>query len=202
MSAVPVISLIAAVATDGAIGKGNSMPWHISDDLKYFKRVTFGKCVIMGRKTWESLGSKPLPGRDNIIISRTLSADSRQNQQTSQVPHIPQNSQASQSSEGSQAPPTSRVHYVRSLESALDLARTIALGTGHNEIFVIGGGNIYRQAMEKASRIYLTRVYTSVPEADVFFPEIDMEKWRIATRSGIVVDEKSGLNYEFLIYEC
>ena len=175
MSAVPIISLIAAVATDGAIGKGNTMPWHISDDLKYFKRVTFGKCVIMGRKTWESLGSKPLPGRDNIIISRTLS--------------IP-------------APPTSRIHYVRSLESALDLARTITVEMGQNEIFVIGGGNIYRQAMEKASRIYLTRVYTSVPEADIFFPDIDPEKWHIATRSGIAMDEKSGLNYEFLIYEC
>ncbi|NLX40706.1 MAG: dihydrofolate reductase [Bacteroidales bacterium] len=189
MSALPIISLIAAVATDGAIGKGNAMPWHISDDLKYFKRVTFGKCVIMGRKTWESLGCKPLPGRDNIIISRTLFADSRQDNRTSQL------------SEGSQAPLTSRVHYVSSLGSALDLARTIAVEAGQNEIFVIGGGNIYRQAMEKASRIYLTRVYTSVPEADVFFPEIDMEKWRIATRSGIAVDEKSGLNYEFLIYE-
>ncbi len=175
MSIVPVISLIAAVATDGAIGKDNTMPWHISDDLKYFKRVTYGKSVIMGRKTWESLGSKPLPGRDNIIISRTLSA---------------------------QTLPTSRVHYVRSLESALDLARTIALETGQNEIFVIGGGNIYRQAMEKASRIYLTRVYTSVPEADIFFPDIDPKKWHIVTRSGIAMDEKSGLNYEFLIYEC
>jgi dihydrofolate reductase len=175
MSAVPIISLIAAVATDGAIGKGNSMPWHISDDLKYFKRVTFGKCVIMGRKTWESLGSKPLPGRDNIIISRTLS--------------IP-------------APPTSRIHYVRSLESALDLARIITVEMGQNEIFVIGGGNIYRQAMGKASRIYLTRVYTSVPEADIFFPDMDPEKWHIVTRSGIAMDEKSGLNYEFLIYEC
>lgn len=175
MSAVPVISLIAAVATDGAIGKDNTMPWHISDDLKYFKRVTYGKSVIMGRKTWESLGSKPLPGRDNIIISRTLS--------------IP-------------TPQTSRVHYVRSLESALDLARTIALETGQNEIFVIGGGNNYRQAMEKASRIYLTRVYTSVPEAEIFFPDIDPEKWHIVTRSGVAMDEKSGLNYEFLIYEC
>ncbi len=175
MSTVPVISLIAAVATDGAIGKDNTMPWHISDDLKYFKRVTYGKSVIMGRKTWESLGSKPLPGRDNIIISRTLS--------------IP-------------TPQTSRVHYVRSLESALDLARTIALETGQNEIFVIGGGNINRQAMEKASRIYLTRVYTSVPEAEIFFPDIDPEKWHIVTRSGVAMDEKSGLNYEFLIYEC
>jgi dihydrofolate reductase len=73
---------------------------------------------------------------------------------------------------------------------------------GQNEIFVIGGGNIYRQAMGKASRIYLTRVYTSVPEADIFFPDMDPEKWHIVTRSGIAMDEKSGLNYEFLIYEC
>lgn len=196
MSTVPVISLIAAVATDGAIGKDNTMPWHISDDLKYFKRVTYGKSVIMGRKTWESLGSKPLPGRDNIIISRTLSADSQRDHGTSQTSH------SSEAPQTPPTPPTSRTHYVRSLESAIDLARTIAHDTGQNEIFVIGGGNIYRQAMEKASRIYLTRVYTSVPEAEIFFPDIDPEKWHVATRSGIAMDEKSGLNYEFLIYEC
>ncbi|NLB66829.1 MAG: dihydrofolate reductase [Bacteroidales bacterium] len=202
MSAVPIISLIAAVATDGAIGKGNTMPWHISDDLKYFKRVTFGKCVIMGRKTWESLGSKPLPGRDNIVISRTLSADNQRDLGTFEAPQAPEDSQASEALRVSQSSPTFRVHYVRSLESALDLAQTIALETGQNEIFVIGGGNIYRQAMEKASRIYLTWVYTSVPEADIFFPDLDPEKWYIVTRSGIAMDEKSGLNYEFLIYEC
>ncbi len=190
MSRTPIISLIAAVATDGAIGKGNAMPWHISDDLKYFKRVTFGKCIIMGRKTWESLGCRPLPGRDNIIISRTLPTQTPVTPLAQEVP---------------QALPillTSRVHYVRSLESALDLARTIALETGQNEIFVIGGGNIYRQALEKASRVYLTEVHTDVPDAEVFFPDLDPEKWHIVTRSGIAIDEKSGLNYEFLIYEC
>jgi len=177
MTRVPVISLIAAVATDGAIGKGNAMPWHISEDLKYFKRVTFGKCVIMGRKTWESLGCKPLPGRDNIVISRSVFADDRQ-----------------------ESP--SRLHFVRSLESALDLALAIAAEAGQGEVFIIGGGRIYRQALERASRVYITRVYTTVPEADVFFPDLDPERWHIATRSGILVDEKSGLNYEFLIYEC
>ncbi len=177
MNSAPIISLIAAVATDGAIGKGNAMPWHISDDLKYFKRVTFGKCVIMGRKTWESLGCKPLPGRDNIVISRSLSADSRQ-----------------------ESP--SRLHFVRSLESALDLALTIASEAGQTEVFIIGGGNIYSQALGKASRVYLTQVHTTIPEADVFFPDLNPEKWHIATRSGVAIDEKSGLNYEFLIYEC
>ena len=177
MTRVPVISLIAAVATDGAIGKGNAMPWHISEDLKYFKRVTFGKCVIMGRKTWESLGCKPLPGRDNIVISRSLFADDRQ-----------------------ESP--SRLHFVLSLESALDLAFAIAAEAVQNEVFIIGGGRIYRQALERASRVYITRVHTTVPEADVFFPDLDPKKWHIATRSGIAIDEKSGLNYEFLIYEC
>jgi dihydrofolate reductase len=177
MSRAPIISLIAAVATDGAIGKGNTMPWHISDDLKYFKRVTFGKCVIMGRKTWESLGCRPLPGRDNIVISRSLSTDV-----------------------GQESP--SRLHFVNSLESAFDLALAIATEKGEGEVFVIGGGRIYRQALERASRVYLTEVHTSVPDAEVFFPELDPDKWHIVTRSGIAVDEKSGLNYEFLIYEC
>jgi len=177
MNKAPVISLIAAVATDGAIGKGNAMPWHISDDLKYFKRVTFGKCIIMGRKTWESLGCRPLPGRDNIVISRSLSTD------------------------GGQESP-SRLHFVQSFESAIDLALAIATEKGEGEVFVIGGGRIYRQALEKASRVYLTEVHTDVPDAEVFFPDLDPEKWHIVTRSGIAIDEKSGLNYEFLIYEC
>ena len=177
MSRAPVISLIAAVATDGAIGKGNAMPWHISEDLKYFKRVTFGKCVIMGRKTWESLGCRPLPGRDNIVISRSLSTDV-----------------------GQESP--SRLHFVRSLESAIDLAMAIATEAGQCEVFVIGGGHIYRQALEKASRAYITSVHTTIPDADVLFPTLDLGKWHIVTRSEIFTDEKSGLNYEFLIYEC
>lgn len=177
MSRVPIISIIVAVATDGAIGKGNTMPWHISDDMKYFKRVTLGKCVIMGRKTWESLGSKPLPGRDNIVISRSLSVDD--------LGEMP-----------------SRLHFVTSLDSAINLALSISAESGENEVFVIGGGHIYHQALERASRVYITEVHTSVPEADTFFPVLDPEKWHIATRSGIAMDEKSGLNYEFLIYEC
>ena len=70
-----IVSIIVAIADNWAIGRGGDMPWHISEDLKYFKRTTSGRSVIMGRKTWESIGSKPLPGRENIVISRTLESD-------------------------------------------------------------------------------------------------------------------------------
>jgi len=139
------VSLILACAENGVIGAGNRMPWHIPDDLKYFKRVTLGKPIIMGRRTFESLG-RPLPGRTNIVISRT---------------------------EGF-AP--DGVIVVDSLDAAL-----ASVAPGMQEAMVIGGAQIYREAMPRANRIYLTEVHASF-EGDTVFDGLETGQWREVSR--------------------
>lgn len=133
-SAIPpvtrvTVSAIAAVSENGIIGNGTAMPWHIPEDLKFFRERTQGHAVLMGRKTFESLGSKPLPGRLNIVITRQ--ADFK-------------------------APPG--VWVVPSIEQAIQLAKGETDKWG-NEIFVVGGGEIYKQALPLTDRVYLTRVH-------------------------------------------
>ena len=140
-----MISLIVAKAANGAIGKGNRMPWHISGDLKYFKRVTTGHPVIMGYNTWLSLGERPLPGRRNIVVSRSHSAA-----------------------------PDCGAEFLPSLEAAVAAAG--AAGASE-EVYVIGGGQLYRAAMPLAGRLYITEVETVIGDAEVLFPEVDPELW-------------------------
>jgi dihydrofolate reductase len=130
------LSLIAAVARDGVIGKGNTLPWHIPEDLKRFKQITTGSPVILGRKTYESIG-RLLPGRKNIIVSRSKE----------------------------RLVPGARV--VDSLEAAIEEAK---VGTPA-EIFVLGGGEIYRLALPLADRLYITEIDLEVEGGDAWFPE-------------------------------
>ncbi len=132
------LSLIVAVAENGVIGRANQLPWRLPEDLQRFRRITTGHPVIMGRKTFESIG-RPLPGRTNIVVSRT-----------------------------GVFPGTVSAH---SLEEALTEA---SRASGAGEIFVIGGGEIYRAALPLATRIHLTRVHSSV-EGDATFPELGTE---------------------------
>ncbi len=125
------IALVVAVARGGAIGAGGTLPWRISDDLKWFKKVTTGKPIIMGRKTFASIG-KALPGRDNIVVTR---------------------------SPGFKAP---GAFTTGSLPEAITLARGCARGRGVDEICVIGGADIYAQTLPLATRIYLTRVNADI----------------------------------------
>ncbi len=134
------INIIEAVAENGAIGCHNKLLWHISEDLKRFKRLTTGNPIIMGRKTFESIG-RALPNRQNVVISRNENLKI----------------------EG--------VDVVGSLEAAYELLKN------SEEVFVIGGGEIYRQAMDRADRLFLTKVYQS-PEGDTFFPEISLDEWQ------------------------
>ncbi len=146
-------SLIVAMAENRCIGRDNQMPWHISDDLKRFKSLTTGHPVIMGRKTFESiLGylKKPLPGRDNIIISRS----------------------------GYETEHDASIY--NTISSAIDHAVKIAEEKKLNEIFIIGGAQIYTQAIEHADRIHLTKVHQSFL-GDAYFPEID-DEWIETTR--------------------
>lgn len=132
------ISIIVAAAQNNVIGQQGNMPWRLPTDLKYFKEKTMGKPIIMGRKTWESIGMRPLPKRSNIIISR----------------------QKDFSAPGA--------HVFKSLEEALEFAQNEALAMQVEEIFVIGGGNIYQQVLPYANKIFLTRVMASMP-GDTFF---------------------------------
>ena len=142
-----MLSLIAAVARNRAIGKDNQLLWHLPEDMKHFRETTRGKPVVMGRKTWESLPEKfrPLPGRQNIVVSRD---------------------------------PAYKAHgadLAGSLEGAL------ALAGGAEEVFVIGGEQLYRAALPFADRLYLTEVELE-PEADAFFPELNPAVWQEVER--------------------
>jgi dihydrofolate reductase len=160
------ISLIVAASTNNAIGKGGKMPWHLPNDLKHFKNTTWAMPVIMGRKTFESMG-KPLAGRKNIVITR----------------------QEGYKPEGAVA--------VQSLSDALFLANEMDV----KEIFVIGGGEIYKMAWEKANRIYLTRVKMEAADADTFFPEIDPQEWKLVSQKDFEGDEKNSYPHSFQTWE-
>ncbi|MDF2447345.1 MAG: dihydrofolate reductase [Moraxellaceae bacterium] len=165
----PVLALIAAVAENGCIGIGNKLPWYLPEDLKFFKRVTTGKPVIMGRNTFESLG-KPLPNRTNIVITRNP---------------------------GYTAP--DGVKVVGSLDHALAVAEAVAHIAGLDEIMVIGGAQIYAEALPRIGRMYLTEVKKTV-DGDAFFPAWNRSEWREVAREAQHY-EPAQTDYSFVIYE-
>ena len=169
--------IIAAVADNMAIGKGNAMPWHLREDLQFFKRNTSGYPVIMGRKTFESLG-RPLPKRLNIIVSRSLK---KPDDMTDGVCCAESLSEAYAAAE----------NYMKEHHEAESCGM---------KCFVIGGGEIYRQAMDTADRLLITHVHTAIGDADTFFPAIDPAVWHPAEKSGIRRDPESGLEFEFVTY--
>jgi len=140
------LAMIAALAENHVIGLDNKMPWHLPADLRHFKAMTLGKPIIMGRKTWDSLG-RPLPGRLNLVVSR----------------------QPDLQLEGAET--------FSSLEEALLRAERWAREQGVDEIMLIGGAQLYAQALERARRLYLTRIEVS-PEGDAFFPAFDEAQWQ------------------------
>jgi dihydrofolate reductase len=142
-----IISLIVAMEENNGIGKGGSMPWHLSTDLKRFKSLTMGHHMVMGRKTYEAVG-RPLPGRTTIIVTRD--------------PYYLRDT------------PAERLFSAPSLASALEMAKA----SGETEVFVIGGGEMFRQVMALANRIYLTRVHASL-KCDTFFPQIEAGEWEV-----------------------
>ena len=139
------LAMIAALADNHVIGLDNRMPWHLPADLKHFKAMTLGKPIIMGRKTWDSLG-RPLPGRLNLVVSR----------------------QPDLQLEGAET--------FTDLDSALTRAEQWAREQGVDELMLIGGAQLYAQALPRAQRLYLTRIEAS-PEGDAFFPDYDQAEW-------------------------
>ena len=152
-------AIIVARANNGVIGVDNQLPWHLPSDLKYFKQVTMGKPVVMGRKTFESIG-RPLPGRTNVVITRN----------------------ADWSAPG--------VRVVGSLADALKLATAQADLDGADEVMVIGGATLYREAFDQVDRMYVTQVHAS-PYGDAFFEAPDQEKFTRTTVEDHAGDDAS-----------
>lgn len=175
--------IIVAIADNNAIGKDNALLWHISEDLKFFKRTTMGCPVIMGRKTFESIG-RPLPKRLNIVISRGFEA--------------PEGVVVVSSLSEAYAVAQERL----SADTAItpSPASVIPDQIGNPRCFVMGGGQIYAQAISDMDRLIVTHVHTVIEDADTFFPPIDPEVWKVADRSEIFHDDESGYDFEFVEY--
>jgi dihydrofolate reductase len=162
------VSLIVARAENGVIGAGGKLPWHISADLKHFKALTVGKPVVMGRKTYESIG-KPLPRRTNIVVTRDRAW----------------------TAEG--------VHVAHDLATALALAYEDAHRTGVDEVMVIGGGDVYAQALPQAKRIHLTEVHGEY-RGDATFA-VDLSDWQERDRTTHAPETPGGPAYSFVTLE-
>lgn len=159
-----MISLIAAVAQNHAIGKDNQLLWHLPEDMRYFRETTRGKTVIMGRKTWESLppAFRPLPGRRNIVVTRD------------------------------------RQYVADGATLTYSLPEAIATAGDDGETFVIGGADLYRQALPLAQRLYLTEVAEPCA-GDAFFPEIPAAEWREVSRTQ--QRSEAGIEFAFVVYQ-
>jgi len=169
-----ILSMIVATADNNIIGKDNDMPWHLPADLAYFKKVTLGKPIIMGRKTYESIG-RPLPGRRNIVISR----DENYSPQGKGVAGI---------------------DIVTSVEQALALVDGSDGSDAVEEIMVIGGGAIYAHCLPKADRLYITHIKADI-DGDTQFPSYDDGTWQKVASEIRACDEKNVHQLDFSIYE-
>ena len=162
------VSIIVAVAKNGVIGASGDMPWKLSTDLKRFKQLTMGKVMIMGRKTFDSIG-KALPGRATVVVTRNPEWQA----------------------EG--------VVPVSSLEAAMELSEEIAKGAEMDEICIVGGGQIYKQAMDVADILHVTKVLAS-PSGDTMFPPIDGTKFELVSQESVPAGEKDDVDTEYCVY--
>lgn len=160
-----MITVIAAIAKNNALGKNNDLIWHLPADLKRFKKVTTGHYILMGRNTFESIG-KPLPNRTTIIITRNKN------------------------------------YFKDGCLIASSLEQAIELAKDEEQIFIIGGAQIYKETIAKglADQLDITLVHKEF-DADVYFPEIDLKKWKIVAREDFKADEKNEYDYSFLSYQ-
>jgi dihydrofolate reductase len=159
------ITIIAAVANNHVLGANNKLLWHLPADLKYFKNLTMGHTMIMGRKTFESIG-KALPGRRTIVVTRKKNYDAQ------------------------------GCDVVHSLNEAFELAK------GNEEVFVVGGAEIYQQTIDlpQTKKLYITRVF-ALFDGDAFFPNVDPGKWKLTERNDQQANEKNPYHFTFLTYE-
>lgn len=159
-----MLSLIAAIGKNNELGKDNTLLWSMPADMKHFRETTSGHAVIMGRKTFESIG-KALPNRRNIVITRDVSYK------------------------------VDGIEITHSLEEALGFFENL-----NEEVFIIGGGELYKQGIEKADKLYITRVDCETPDADTYFPAIDENKWQETSHEDHSSDDKNPFPYSFVEY--
>ncbi|MGB6926113.1 dihydrofolate reductase [Psychrobacter sp.] len=178
------VAQIAAISSNRCIGKNNELPWHISADLQHFKSMTTKEndskiqgIVIMGRKTFESMGSKPLPKRVSFIV-------------TTQMDYAETNGLAD----------SSNAYVVHNLDDALTQAASLAHGAHLDTIWVIGGERVFSDALMYTDRIELTHVDTDITDGDAFYPELPSE-FEVAEESEQMHDEKSDLSFKFTTYK-
>lgn len=161
-----MISIIVAMSKNGVIGKDNKIPWHLSEDLKRFKQITMGHPIVMGRKTYLSIG-KPLPGRKNIVITRN---------------------------------PDFSVHGVHDVHIVHSLDEAIKGHKLDEEIFVIGGAEIYKLALPRADKIYLTKLEKEF-NGNTYFPDQNLEnQFEKTEETATRLSEKNGLPYRFVTF--
>lgn len=165
------VAQVVAMSENRAIGKDNQLPWHISADLKHFKQLTDGGIVIMGRKTFESMGSKPLPNRTNFVITRNLEYK----------------------------PAFDNVIVCHSVDEALGQAAALAQGKHLDTLWVIGGEKVFSEAMLFTDRLEITHVHTKIENATAFYPQIP-HSFVKTQESETYTDEKTGLGYQFTTY--
>ncbi|MDQ0228870.1 dihydrofolate reductase [Metabacillus malikii] len=159
-----MISLLVAMDNHRLIGRDNKLPWHLPKDLAYFKRVTMNRKIVMGRKTFESIG-KPLPGRDNYVLTRDKSLV---------------------------------IEGCTILHSISEICE-LSAGTDE-EIFVIGGAEIFEEILPISERLYITHIYHQF-EGDTFFPKVNDDEWELISREHGQRDEKNPYDFDFVVYE-
>ena len=171
-----ILSIISAIANNNAIGKANTLLWNLPADMKHFRETTTGHPIIMGQRTFESLGidadgnkGRPLPNRRNIVL--TLDREFKRNN-------------------------IDVFYSIDDLEKNLN--KTLEKD---EEAFIIGGGQIYKLFIDKADKLYITHVNAKFPDADTFFPEIDNNKWEITNSEKYPKDEKNIYDLDFKIYK-
>lgn len=159
-----MISLIFAMDQNRLIGKDNQLPWHLPADLQYFKKVTMGKPIVMGRKTFDSIG-RVLPGRENVIVTRNRSYTNDNCTVLHSVDEVKQFAEASE-----------------------------------QEVFIIGGAEIFKEILPVADRLYITEIQESF-EGDTYFPAIDEKKWKLVSSTPGIVDEKNKYVHQYIVLE-
>lgn len=169
MKRVP-LAIYVAVSRNGVIGRDGDMPWRLSTDLKRFKAMTLGKPMVVGRKTLESFGGKPLPGRPHVVVTRDTSRQ------------------------------IENVDIAGSLDEAIEKARAIAVETNAEEVGILGGGEIYRQVIGQVDRLYITHVEADIPDGDTVFPEIDPTVFEKLSEEAFPAGERDTYPTRFAVY--
>lgn len=165
-----IISAIVAYSQNFCIGKENKVPWHLPADLRDFKTKTMGHIIVMGRKTYESIG-RVLPGRPNIVLSK---------------------------SHKNELEAAENLFFYDNFTAVIKEAEA----RGETELFIIGGGEIYRHLLPFCHRVYATEVRTIIPDGDTFFPDLaNFENWKLVDEIRYNYDDKNAFDYKFLVWE-